>query len=72
MGEVVQLEEGVRDLQHQDVWVVVLVADEYAFAGSAHAVFGIVFFKALQAREDGRIFFWLAIFGAECVVAEGV
>ena len=33
-----QLEEGVGDLQHQDVGMVVFVADEDAFAGSAHAM----------------------------------
>lgn len=33
-----QLEEGVCDLQHQDVRVVVLVADENALAGAAHSM----------------------------------
>ncbi len=39
-----QLEEGVRDLQHQDVRVVVFVANKDPFAGSAHAVLGVVLF----------------------------
>lgn len=49
-----------------------LVADEDAFTCSSHAMFLVVFFKSLQARKDGRVLFWLAIFGAECVVAERV
>lgn len=45
-----------------------LVADEYAFAGSAHAVLGVVFFEALEAGQDRGVFFWLCFFGAEGVV----
>lgn len=63
-----ELEEGVGDLQHQDVWVVVLVADEDGFAGAAHAVVGVVILETLQAGEDRRVFFRLGLFGAECVV----
>jgi hypothetical protein len=40
----IQLEEGVCDLEHEDVRVVVFVADEYAFASSSHAMFLIVLF----------------------------
>ena len=58
-------------MQHEDVRVVVLVADEDAFACSAHAMLGVVLFQSLQSREYGRILFWLSIFGSECVVAEG-
>ena len=32
----------------------------------------IVLFEALEAREDGGVFFWLGFFGAEGVVGEGV
>lgn len=67
-----EFEERVGDLQHEDVGVVVFVADEDAFASAPHAVLGVVFFEALEAREDGGIFFWLGLFGAECVVGEGV
>ena len=48
--------------------MVVLMAYEDAFAGSAHTVRDIVFFEALEARENGRIFFWLGLFGAEGVI----
>ena len=52
--------------------MVVFVADEDTFAGSAHAVLFIVLFEAFEAREDGGVFFWLGLFGAESVVGEGV
>jgi len=67
----IQLEEGVRDLQHEDMWVVVLVADQDAFASPSHAMLRVVFFQSLQSRKDRRVLFWLAIFGSECVVAQG-
>jgi len=51
------------------VWVVVLVTDEDALTCPSHAMFLVVFFKSLQAREYGGVFLGLAIFGAECVVA---
>lgn len=52
--------------------MIVLVADEDAFAGAAHAVVDVVFFEALEAGEDGGVFFWLGFFGAEGVVGERV
>lgn len=70
-SESLQLEEGVCDLQHEDVRVVVLVADQDAFASPSHAMLRVVFFQSLQSRKDRRILFWLAIFGSECVVAQG-
>jgi hypothetical protein len=54
------------------VWVVVLVADQDALTCPAHAMFLIVLFESLQAREYGGVFFWLAIFGTERVVAQRV
>lgn len=52
--------------------MVVFVANEDSFAGSAHTVLFIVLFEAFEAREDGGVFFWLGFFGAEGVVGEGV
>lgn len=52
--------------------MVVFVADEDSFAGSAHAMLIIVLFEAFEAREDGGVFFWLRLFGSEGVVGEGV
>lgn len=42
-----QLEEGIGDLQHQDMRMVVFMADENGFAGSSHAMFLVVFFQSL-------------------------
>lgn len=67
-----QLEEGIGDLQHQDVRMIVLVADEDAFAGAAHTMDIVVLFETLEARQDRGVFFWLRLFGAEGVVGEGV
>ena len=50
--------------------MVVLVADQDALASSAHAMLGIVFFQALQARKNRRVLFWLAIFCPKRVVAQ--
>ena len=52
--------------------MVVLVADEDAFAGAPHAMVFVMFFEALEAGEDGGVFFGLVFFGSECVVAQGV
>ena len=43
----IQLEKCVRNLQHQNVWVVVLVADQDTLAGSAHAMSHVVLFQSL-------------------------
>ena len=45
----IQFEKRVRNLQHQNVWVVVLMADQDALAGSAHAMIDVVLFQSLQA-----------------------
>jgi hypothetical protein len=68
----VQLEKGICNLQHQNVRMVVLMADQHALARPPHPVLRVVFLEPLQPREHRGVFFWLAIFGAECVVAEGV
>jgi len=52
--------------------MVVFVADEDSFAGSAHAVLLIVLFETFETGEDRGVFFWLGFFGAEGVVGEGV
>lgn len=52
--------------------MVVLVADEDAFGGAAHAVKGVVILQAAEAGVDGWVFFWLWCFGCEVVVGERV
>ena len=69
-GAHIQLKEGIRNLQHQNVGVVVLVADQDALAGSAHAMFHVVLFQSLQTGEHRGVFFRLMLFGTESVVAQ--
>ena len=46
-----QFEESIGNLQHQDVGVVVLVADQDAFARPPHAMLLVVFLQTFQAGE---------------------
>ena len=65
-----QLEERVCDLQHQNVWMVVLVAHQDTLASAAHAMFFVVFLQSLQTRQHRRILFRLLFFGTKGVIAE--
>lgn len=67
-----QLEEGVGDLEHQDVRVVVLVAHEDALAGAAHAVLVVVLREALQARLHAGVLLGLRLLDAKGVVRQRV
>lgn len=46
-GANVQLKEGICNLQHEDMRVIMLVTNQNAFAGPSHAMFCVVFFEAL-------------------------
>jgi hypothetical protein len=46
------------------------VADKDALAGPSHTVLDIMLFEALEACENGGVFFRLGLFGAEGVVRE--
>ena len=59
-----QLEERVRDLEHEDVWVSVVVNDENPFHCSSHTEIFIVVLKTLKTSGDGGIFLRLCLFGA--------
>jgi hypothetical protein len=59
-----ELEERVRDLEHEDVRVPVVVDDEDALDGAPHAKVLVVVLQALQARGHGGVFFRLGLFGA--------
>jgi len=63
-----KLEKGIRDLEHQNVRVIVLMANEDALAGATHAMVGKVLLEAFQTGDDGRIFFGLRFLDTECVV----
>ena len=49
-----------------------LVADQYSLTGSPHAMFIVVFLKALQPVKHRRIFFRLVFFRPKCIVTERV
>lgn len=68
----IQLEKGVCNLQHEDVWMIVFMADQDSLAGSAHAMFLVVLFQSLQACEHRGILLWLVLFRTEGVIAERV
>lgn len=59
-----QLEEGVGDLQHEDVRVPVVVHDEDALDGAPHAKVLVVVLQALEARGDGGVLLGLGLLGA--------
>lgn len=67
-----ELEEGVRNLEHQDVRVVVLMADEDALARAAHAMDIVVLLESLQSRNDRWVLLGLRLLDAERVVGERV
>lgn len=67
-----QLEECICNLQHEDVGMIVLVADEDALAGSPHAMFHVVLLQALQPSHDGRVLLRLGLLYAEGVVGQRV
>ena len=63
-----QLEEGVCDLQHEDVRVVVLVADQDALAGAPHPVRRVVLLQPLKSGDHRRVLLGLRLLDAEGVV----
>lgn len=68
---VLQLEECVRNLQHQYMWVIVLMADQDALACPPHSMLLVVLLQPIESRKNRGIFFWLVLFRAKCVITEG-
>ena len=68
----IQLEKGICNLQHEDMWVIVFMADEDSLASSTHAMLLVVLLQSPQARENRGILLWLVLFSPEGVVAERV
>lgn len=64
-----QLEEGIGDLQHQNMRMVVLVADQNGLASPPHTMLVIVLLQPAQTIFHRWILLWLRLFCAECVVA---
>jgi hypothetical protein len=67
-----KLEKGIGDLEHQYMGVVVLVADENALAGAAHAVKTVMLLEPLKSRQHGWVLLRLGLLDAEGVVRERV
>ena len=65
-----QLEESIGDLQHQDMRMIVFMADQNPFASPPHPMLLVVLLQPLQPREHGGVFLRLVFFRAECVIAE--
>jgi hypothetical protein len=57
-----QFEKCIGDLEHENVWMTVIVYNQYSFYSSAHAEVFIVVLKTLQTSRDRRVFFWLSFF----------
>lgn len=67
-----ELEESICDLEHEDVRVVVLVADEDALASAAHAMLVVVLLEALKSGDNTGVLLRLGLLDAECVVGQWV
>lgn len=52
--------------------VIVFMADKDALTRPSHTMLLIMFLQSLQPGHDRGVFFWLLLFGAECVIAERV
>jgi hypothetical protein len=59
-----QLEKRVRDLQHEDMGVTVIVHDEDTFDGPPHSEIFIVVLQALEASGNRGVFLRLRFLGA--------
>lgn len=59
-----QLEEGIGDLEHQDVRVAMVVHNKNALDGAPHTEVFIVVLEALQASRNRGILFRLRFLGA--------
>jgi hypothetical protein len=64
-GQGVQLEEGIGDLEHENVRVTMIMYDEDAFNSSAHTKILIIILETLKTSRDGWIFLGLCLFGTD-------
>lgn len=63
-----QLEEGIGDLEHQNVGDAVLVADQDTLAGTADTVELILLFEAVQSLDHRVVLLRLVLLGTKGVV----
>jgi hypothetical protein len=59
-----QLEKRVRDLQHEDVGMTMVVHDEDAFHGPPHSKVFIIILQALETSRYGGVLLGLCLLGA--------
>jgi hypothetical protein len=59
----IQFKKRICDLEHEDVWVAMIVNDEDALYCASHAGVFIVVLETLETGRDGGVFFWLGFFG---------
>ena len=67
-----QLEKGVSDLEHEHVWMAVLVNDEDSLDGAPHTKVFIVVLEPLESGCDRRILLWLRLLGGEGERGDGM
>ena len=60
----VQLEERVGDLQHENVWMSMVVHDQDSLYCATHSKVFIIIFQTLQTRGNRGIFFRLSLLRA--------
>ena len=67
-----QLEEGISNLKHQNVGNAVLMADQDALAGAAHAMNLILLFQAVQSLHNRVVLLGLVLLRTKSVVRKGI
>jgi hypothetical protein len=59
-----QFEEGVGDLEHEDVWVAVVMDDKDTFDCATHAIVLVIVLETLETGRDRGILLGLGLLGA--------
>lgn len=67
-----QFEKCVRNLQHQDVRMAVLMAHQNSLTCSAHTILLVMLLQPLETGEDRRVLLRLVLFGSKGVVRQWV
>ena len=67
-----QFEECIGNLEHEDMRMIMLVADKDTFTSSSHSMFFIVLLQPAQTSRDRRIFFGLMFFYSKVIIAQWI
>lgn len=68
----IQLKKRIRNLQHKNMRMIMLMTDQDALTRTAHAMLFVMLLEPLEPREHRRVFFGLVLLGPEGVVAERI